>query len=127
MSLHKRRLASNLRAEWEMTDSRRPSLKLCCHCGRVYDSAVETHDCRVFRVPFRCKISFRSQVDFGIRPPWYMKLAYTKRCERKYVFYLIPFNYVVNILWRFHHLWNRWRMKPSWIDLEVEKIIKRNL
>ena len=125
MSLHKKQLLSNSRKTVEALS--RPPMLLCCRCGRVYDPVVEIHSCHSFRILFRCKIAFRSQVEYGIRPPWYMKLAYAKVSEAKYVFYLIPFNYVVNILWGFHHLWNRWRRKPSWIDREVRKIIKRNL
>lgn len=52
-------------------------------------------------------------------PSWYYGYCYYDSCKSISYFYVMPLNYFI-IFWRnVSYCWNRFRSKPSWIDLQI--------
>lgn len=56
-------------------------------------------------------------------PRWYYGLSYSDELETVRIFHLIPLNLLIRLAMTISHVWNRWRAKPTWIDLQIRRSV----
>jgi hypothetical protein len=64
------------------------------------------------------------QIQCGLKPPKWMAPAYVDYCGNRCIMYAIPIHHLVHLAWWINVIWCRYRSRPSWIDIEIEKAIK---
>ena len=68
---------------------------------------------------------FYQRVSEGyIRPKWMAK-AYHDWIRSQEIFVLFPFHYLVMFAWWLNFKWCFYRSKPSWIDKQVIKAVRK--
>ena len=56
--------------------------------------------------------------------PWYYGVTYRDWYTQTTVFHPIPINYIIRALHEIKFAWDRFRRKPTRIDIEVEKKLR---
>jgi hypothetical protein len=59
-----------------------------------------------------------------VMPPWYYGLAYQVWDAECVIFYPIPLNLIVRTGMYLKYRWDRWRSKPTYIDIQIQKGIQ---
>lgn len=56
----------------------------------------------------------------AILPPWYYGYGYRLLNKNVTVYLPIPINYIVRLCVRVQHHWDRFRSRPSWVDIQIQ-------
>ena len=62
---------------------------------------------------------FYQRIREGIRPPYWMKVAYHDFSSRERVFVAFPFNFLVQFVWWMNLQWCIFRGAPTWLDKAI--------
>jgi len=57
----------------------------------------------------------------GSKASWWMGNSYRDYARHLDHYHLIPFNFLFRLTERIRYGWDRFRLKPSWIDVELKK------
>ena len=70
------------------------------------------------------KIIGGAEIQDGEIPPWWMGIAYTDYLRNVEVYYAVPLHHFVWLAWKINYIWCRYRLRESWIDREIKKVIE---
>lgn len=67
------------------------------------------------------KAIFVQRLDDFLKPPAWMKFCYRDYERREVVWAVWPLNYAIQLAWMLNLGWSKYRHRPSWIEMEIQR------